>query len=158
MKIYRAGAVVKALPFALVALLIGCSGSNSSPAAPSPAPAPAPAPSPPPLPTATLQLSGQGSFVNCLALIGRCDFQASIENAGQGCATGAAVVARFFDGAGGQLGSDVQMGAVGSSLASRTIRPGEIVAILSIAGVPLTVRDNMRSFRLFPTWTDTRCP
>src|SRR5688572_33406726 len=88
------------------------------------------APTPPP-PAAVLQLSGEGSFANCIASpISRCDFQASIQNVGSGCATSIAVVARFSDASGNQMGSDTPMEASGTSLVSRTIRPQEIIVTL----------------------------
>src|SRR5688572_33070332 len=104
------------------------------------------APSPPPVPEAVLQLSGEGSFANCIeSPISRCDFHASIQNVGSGCATSTTVVARFYDGSGNQVGSDAQMGAPATSLASRTIRPVEIVALESVGFVPKTVADGSTS-------------
>lgn len=141
----------------------GDSGPSISPSprpapTPAPTPAPAPPPAPAPIPAASLQLSGQGSFTNCIPLFDRCDFQASLQNVGTGCATSTSAVARFYDGNGAQMGSDAQLGAVGASLASRTIRPQEIVAVGSINTVTYTIATTSKSYRLFPTWTNVRCP
>lgn len=155
---------MRMLAFLLTFGVAACGGDSSpsrSPTAPTaaaPAPAPAPAPTPPPIPAATLQSSGQGGFRDCLSLVQSCDFEASIQNVGAGCATQTTVVARFFDGNNTQVGSDAQMGAVGASLASRTIRPQEIVAIASINRVAQSTATTSRSYRLFPTWTNVRCP
>lgn len=127
----------------LCALL--AAGCGSSPTAPTPAP----------IPTAVLQITGQGSWTLCTSF-NDCLFTASIQNTGAGCATNTTIVARFFDANNVQLGSDVQMGASGS-LSGRTIRPGEIVPIVSLIPVQANVTTKVQSYRLFPTWSDVRC-
>lgn len=136
----RSGAVV-----AVVFFVVGCGGTPTAPA-------------PQPIPVAALQLTGQGSFAGCSGLIDLCAFQASIQNTGLGCATGTTVVARFFDGNNVQIGSDLQMGAMGGSLTSRTIRPQEIVALASVQPIAFSVASASKNYRLFPSWTDVRCP
>src|SRR5262245_58308154 len=78
---------------------------------------------------ASLQITGQGSWSNCV--FGGCQLSASIQNTGAGCASGTAVVARFFDATGAQIGSDVTMGAAGG-LSSLTIRSQQVVAVTSL--------------------------
>ena len=126
----------------LCAVVAGC-GSNSTPTAPS-------------IPSADLRLSGQGSWTSCF--FGDCLFSASIQNLASGCASGTTVIARFYDGNNQQVGSDTQMGAVGSGLSGRTIRPQEIVALASVGIVGATTISRTQSYRLFPTWNDVRCP
>jgi hypothetical protein len=113
-------------------------------------------PTPAPIATASLEVSGQGSFSTC-SLLGDCLFNASVQNTGAGCATSTAIVARFFDANNVQVGSDIAMGAAGS-LSARTIRPGEIVALTSLGLVPASTSANGKTYRLFPTWTNVRCP
>jgi hypothetical protein len=134
------------------AITIACGGDNGSPTSPSRTTST----TPPPLPRADLRLSGQAQWAFCLSVLGTCALQASIQNMGPGCATQTSVVARFYDRNDQQLG-DAQMGASGG-LAAKTIRPGEIVQILSLSQVPAQVVSNTASYRLFPTWNDVRCP
>jgi len=108
------------------------------------------------LPAANIQITGQGSFTTCLST-GDCLFSASIQNVGVGCASGTAVVARFLDANGAQVGSDVQMGATGG-LASRTIRPQEVVPITSVGFVNSSITSRTKTYRLLPTWNNVSCP
>lgn len=148
----------------------GCSGGNTksptgpsqpttaAPPAPSPTPTPAPAPAPTPIPAAALQSSGQGSFFNCSQAVGLCSaFEASLQNVGPGCAGNTTAILRFYDGSNAQLGSDNPLGSIGG-LSSRTIRPNEIVAVSTLQPISVTIANTYRSYRLFPTWTNVRCP
>jgi hypothetical protein len=122
-------------------------GGSSSPTAPA---------TPPPLPTANLQPSGQASWGVCGPTHG-CFFLTSIQNVGQGCASGTSVVARFLDANDAQRGSDVQMGAAGG-LAAKTIRPNEVVAISSLGPTTLATDARVKSYRLLIAWNDVGCP
>jgi hypothetical protein len=100
-------------------------------------------------------VAGRGGF-SCDSA-GRCSFSTSIQNVGSACASGTAVVARFFDGSGAQLGSDVEMDASGS-LSSRIIRLQEMLAISSLAPVGSDSALNTKAYALVPTWTNVMCP
>jgi hypothetical protein len=134
----------------LGALACGSSNSPSTPTTPS-----TPTPPAPTILPASLQLSGQGSWSLCS--FGDCLFSASIQNNGSGCASGTAVVARFYDANNAQMGSDVQMGTQGG-LSVKVIRPNEIVAITSTIVVASNVVSGTKTYRLFPTWNDVQCP
>jgi len=149
------------LAIALISLmLVACGGdSPSSPSAtPTPTPAPAPAPAPAPIPAANLQASGQGSWTSCSPISGDCIWSGSLQNMGQGCATSTSVVVRLLDSGNAQVGSDIQVGAQGTSLSARTIRPGELVALGSLSYVSASVVSRTKTYKMFPTWTDARCP
>jgi hypothetical protein len=135
----------------LVLLMLSCGGGSKTPTTPSPPPQP-------PIPSADIRLSGQGTWTNILPIVGDGIFAASIQNVGAGCASGTAVIARFFDGNNQQVGSDTQMGGAGASLSGLTIRPQEISAIRSVGFVPAAIISRTQSYRLFPTWNDVRCP
>jgi hypothetical protein len=106
---------------------------------------------------AIIQSSGQGSWTMCDPISGNCWFSASIQNVGSGCAAGTTVVLRLFDGNGAQLGSDVQMGAIGTSLSAKTIRPQEVVAIQSLTFIGPSVSHSVQGYLLFPTWNNVAC-
>ena len=133
----------------LVMLSGGCGSKN--PTTPSAQP-------PATVPPADIRLSGQGTWTNLLPITGDGIFAASIQNVGTGCASGTAVIARFFDGNNQQVGSDTQMGGAGASLSGLIIRPQEISAIRSVGFVPGATISRTQSYRLFPTWNDVRCP
>ena len=136
----------------IVAVACG-GGGSSSPTAPTPAPTP-----PQPTPTAQLQSTGRPSFTRCVAILGTCYLDWSIQNAGPGCAVQTTAVARLYDAADAQVGSDVQMGSVQVGLSSRTIRPNEIVSITSARGIDRQFVDRTETVRLFPTWSNAACP
>jgi hypothetical protein len=115
------------------------------------------APTPPPTPSASLASSGQGSWASCLPFSGDCIWAGSLQNSGPGCATGTTVVVRLYQGD-QQLGADIQVGAEGTSLSGRTIRPGEVLALRSLNYVSNSIVTRAESYRMFPTWTDVRCP
>lgn len=102
---------------------------------------------------ANIQSSGQGGWINCGPDVG-CQFTAAIQNNGTGCATGTAVVTRFYDGSGAQIGSDVNM-AIGLNV---IIRPGQIVPINSIGFVAPSVVNGSQTYTLFPSWNNVACP
>ena len=139
----------------LVAVACG-GGGSSSPTAPTPTPTPPPPPPPPP--TAQLQSTGRPSFTSCVAILGTCYLDWSIQNVGPGCAVQTTAVARLYDAADAQVGSDVQMGSVQVGLSSRTIRPNEIVSITSTRGIERQFVDRTERVRLFPTWSNAACP
>ena len=167
--IYRPGGPTTGLPhewilalkqvvvclFFLVAVACG-GGGSSSPTAPTPTPTPPPPPPPPP--TAQLQSTGRPSFTSCVAILGTCYLDWSIQNVGPGCAVQTTAVARLYDAADAQVGSDVQMGSVQVGLSSRTIRPNEIVSITSTRGIERQFVDRTERVRLFPTWSNAACP
>jgi hypothetical protein len=133
----------------LTSVSFACGGGSNTPTAPSTPPPP------PPLPQADIRPSGQGSWTSCIDILDVCSFDVSIQNVGQGCATGTTVVVRFFDMTDRQVGSDVQMGS--PLLASRTIRPNEILAVTSISRVPGSTARAATKYQLFPTWTNVPC-
>ena len=112
-------------PFCLAATLtiivISCGGS-SSPTAPSSSY----------ITPHNLQQEGGSDWGSFCTSIGGCRFGTSIKNTGAGCASSTAVTVQFYDETGAAYGSAYQMGATGGSLASRTIRPQEVVAISTI--------------------------
>jgi hypothetical protein len=112
-------------------------------------------PTPPPIPSAQLQSTGQGAWSLC-TYSGDCVFQASVQNTGSGCASGTTIVARLFDVNGQQVGADVGMGATGG-LSARTIRPNEIVSLLSLTVVPSTVVNKTKTYQLHPSWNNVKC-
>jgi hypothetical protein len=136
--------VIRLAVLVLTALSCGsCGGASTSP-------------SEQPVPKANLQITGQGSWTSCV--LGDCFFSASIQNTGTGCASGTTLVARIFDSANAQVGSDIQMGGSGASLSGMTIRPNEVVAVTSIARVSSQFIARTSTYRLAPTWNDVRCP
>ena len=97
--------------------------------------------------SANIRLSWQSSWTDCLFVSRDCILRASIQNVGQGCASGTTVVIRLFNGS-QQVGSDLQMTASGG-LSGRTIRPQEIVAIRSTRFVSRSVVDRTTGIRAF---------
>lgn len=97
---------------------------------------------------------GQGSM-SCDPA-GHCSFSASINNVGSVCASDTAVVARFYNASGTQVGADVPMDATGS-LSSKVIRPQDVVQIASTGAVGSEMAD-AKSYLLFPTWNNLICP
>jgi predicted small lipoprotein YifL len=108
------------------------------------------------IPMADLKFSGQTTWTYCSSYTADCYFSAAIQNVGAGCGSGKTVIARFYDGNGQQVGSDVEMSASGG-LSTRILRPQEIVAIDSSGMVPASVISRARAYRLFPTWDNVKC-
>jgi hypothetical protein len=126
--------------FALCGALMGC-GSDSSPSTPTVQPA-------------NLVAIDSPIWRTCDGP--RCTLIASIQNTGTGCASGTAVVARLYDSRNVQVGSDVPMMATTEWLASKTIRPNDIVALTSEGYVDSTIIVGT-TWRFIPTWTNVKC-
>lgn len=136
----------------LVVTMVACGGGSGGPSTPT-------APTPPaPIPAASIVASGQAQWTPCLSDAIGCAFAVSIQNVGVGCATDVSVVTRFYGTDSGQVGSDLAMAAIGGGLATRTVRPNEIIAISSVTFVTPAARSVMSTYRLYPTWTNVRCP
>ena len=103
---------------------------------------------------ANLVTTASGVQKSCVDL--KCRLIASIQNTGPGCATGTAVVARLYDERNVQFGSDMPMMATTESLASKIIRPNDIVALESQGYVDATIILGA-TYRLVSTWTDVKC-
>lgn len=121
--------------------LLGCGGDSS--------------PSTPTVQPAILVTTGAGVQKSCVDR--NCTLVASIQNTGTGCASGTAVVARLYDQLNAQVGSDMPMMATGELLASKTIRPNDIVALASVGYVDSVIIMGT-TYRLVPTWTNVACP
>jgi len=134
----------------LFALLAGCSNGDASTSPQPQAPAS--------IPAANLQNSGQMSWFGCLT-DGSCGFTLSITNSGSGCASGISAVTRFYNANNQQVGSDVQMTIAGGGLPSVVLRPSEILVLYSLPPwLPYSATSIARSYRVFPAWTNVRCP
>jgi hypothetical protein len=110
-----------------------------------------------PPPAANLQASGNTSWSYCLST-GECALNAALQNTGTGCASGTTATVKLYDAAGNQTGSDVGMAAVGGGLANKTIRPQEIVTLISSSMVPGYAVTAAKSYRLLPVWNNVVCP
>lgn len=123
----------------LAVALVGC-GGGSTPTTPS-------------IPPANIQSTGQGGWINCGIDVG-CQFSAAVQNTGTGCAIGTAVVARFYDANGAQVGSDTSMG-IGLNV---IIQPGQTVPINSTGFIAPNVVTSTQTYHLYPTWNNVACP
>lgn len=125
----------------LCGALLGCGGDSS--------------PSTPTVQPANLVTTGAGVQKSCIDR--NCTLVASIQNTGTGCASGTAVVARLYDQLNAQVGSDMPMIVTGESLASKTIRPNDIVTLTSVGYVDAVIILGT-TYRLVSTWTNVACP
>ncbi len=121
--------------------LLGCGGDSS--------------PSTPTVQPANLVTTGAGVQKNCVDR--NCTLVASIQNTGTGCASGSAVVARLYDSLDAQVGSDMPMVATGELLASKTIRPNDVVVLKSVGYVD-SIMILGTTYRPLSTWTNAPCP
>lgn len=138
---------------ALALVVSACGGDTPT----APTPQQAPPPPPPPLPVAQLEQTGQPAFANCEGLLTvSCILNWSLQNVGPGCATQTTAVARLYNAADEQVGSDVAMGSLGG-LYGRTIRPNEIVPLTAQMRIDRDLVQRTTALRLFPTWTNVRC-
>ena len=139
----------------LVAVVAAACGGES-PAAPTPPPPPPP----PPPPAAALESTGPWSFTNCnLRTKYPCHISSALENVGEGCATDTTAILRLYDEDDAEIGTPLQMGAVGGGvLVDALIRPGEVLQLISVnPGIDRYLYERLRFTRLFPTWMNVRC-
>ena len=158
---------LSSIALVLAVVVTACGGTVVTPAAPTEtatqtqAPVQTPMPTPPASPGATLVKLVEGTWTDCTSS-DDCMFTVQIQNIGTGCASGTTAAVRFpvWYPPRGQAGPDYPMDAVGGGLAAKTIRPNEIVTLVTVGSVPSSVNGNpdVLASIILLKWDSMTCP
>jgi hypothetical protein len=149
--------LIRSVVLVLAVFVTACGETTQTPTAPTPTQTQTPTPA-----VKLVPLWDTHSEAGNCTSTGDCLWSESIQNAGTGCASGITAVLRLsFDvDPPRSVPSDfrMDMDAVGGGLATKTIRPNETVALLTVDHVPSSVAASGRWYDIDLKWNNVTCP